>query len=455
MKGSVALLLCTVITAVAFSAPFPSEEEIEKWPHLIRDEHLSPHENANRLGFLSSLPRSSYIFRSFLASKDVLLQMIQGMDGVNKKSSKMSMSASSRNEARLQLVELLQDLLSSKTTSNINSFPASRSTEEYMVQMVASTREDKIEEQVDQLTRDFAEKCVAPFVHHITNFIKFSNNFGFNDPLLEKLLELTSNFLNIYINRGTRKDDGTFIDLFNHLINLIDGLSNANTGSVHSEQLSHTDRVVLDQLLRLFVTTVGNVLPSLNEREGTNSFKNTLGDLARFISGPLNSERMLQFFNNSVNFLLTQLDNPVLFTWGDNYGEAIKSFANSAMPVLFNNLRGLDSTREERMNLLKSLIKFPFAALNMETVDIDNVFQLLFSSEKSQEEINGELQPLLDLIFRNVSTVLKDVTNGGIFIDEEGCGGVAKEVIRLVFTHLPSLLDTDGDKRAIRLTRKY
>ena len=71
------------------------------------------------------------------------------------------------------------------------------------------------------------------------------------------------------------------------------------------------------------------------------------------------------------------------------------------------------------------------------------------SSEKSNEETNAELQPLVDFFFQSISTVLNDVTNGGIFIDEEGCGGVAKEVIRLIFTYLPGLLDTGGDNLTI------
>ena len=42
------------------------------------------------------------------------------------------------------------------------------------------------------------------------------------------------------------------------------------------------------------------------------------------------------------------------------------------------------------------------------------------------------------------------------YINEEECGGVAKEVIRLTFTGLPTLLDTDGDRGTIMLslTRK-
>ena len=462
MKGPVALLLCTVITAVAFSAPLHSEKETARWRHPIRDEFLSPRGNANRLEIFSSLPRSSYISHPdnhFLCrrkstsqqiedSKHMLLQMIQDFSDMN---GVVSMSAPSRNKASLQF----RDLFNSKQSSSVSSLPTRGSTLRQIVEyMMSSNSEDSLQnsKEIDQLIHDVTEKCIAPFTHHITNLIKLGDNFGFNDPLLAKLLELTTNYLNIYINRGTSNNEGTFINLFSDLINLIDGLSNANAAGseklVQSEQLARSDdRALLDQLLRLIVAIVGNNVPNSTERDGTNSFNSILGDLAMFFSGPIKSERTLKFINNSVNFLLMQLDNTDFFTWGDNYREAIKSFANSAVPVLFNNLRGLDSTREERMNLLKSMVKIAFAAFNIETIDIDKVFQLLFSSEESNEEINAELQPLVDFIFQSISTVLKDVTNGGIFIDEEGCGGAAREVIRLIFTYLPGLLDTDGDKR--------
>ena len=256
-----------------------------------------------------------------------------------------------------------------------------------------------------------------------------------HDSLLDALLELTRNFLNTYINVPSNYHD-TFMDLFTRMIQFLPAGSEK---LVHSEQLSRTDRVVLEQLLRLFVTNLGNTLP--NSREGTNSFDSIISDLAKLISMPFDSEHTLKFLNNSINFLLTQLDNPVLFTWGDDYREAIKSFANSAMPFLFNSLHGLEPSREDRMNLLKSMIKITFAAFNIETIDIDKVFQLLFSSEKSEEELNAELQPLIDLIFKNISTALKDVTNGGISI--KGCESVAKEAIHLTFTRLPGLLDAD------------
>ena len=424
MKGPVALLLCTVITAVAFSAPLPiaSEEEITKLLHSIRDEFLSSRGKANRLGFLSSLPKSSFL--SLQANR----RHVTTEDGVNKK---IPMSASSRNKARLQFLDILEEILNSKQSSSVSSLPSN--IEEYRVEMMASTREDKIEEQVDQLIHDFTEECVTPFVHHITNFIKLGNNFGIRDTLLEKLLKLTSNFLNTYINVPSNYHD-TFMDLFTRMIKFLPAGSEK---LVRSEQLSRTDRVVLEQLLRLFVTNLGNTLP--NSRDGTNSFDSIISDLAKLISMPFDSEHTLKFLNNSINFLLTQLDNPVLFTWGDDYREAIKSFANSAMPFLFNSLHGLEPSREERMNLLKSMIKITFAAFNIETMDIDKVFQLLFSSEKSEEELNAELQPLIDLIFQNISTALKDVTNGGIYI--KGCESVAKEAIHLTFTRLPGLLD--------------
>ena len=227
--------------------------------------------------------------------------------------------------------------------------------------------------------------------------------------------------------------------LLTSLINLVDVISNPNNaGSQKLVQSDHIYRILINQLVQRFVTVFGNTVTNSTEHDSTNSF------LTRFISMPFNLENTLKFFINSVNFLLMQLDNPDFFTWGDKYREAIKSFANSAVPVLFNSLRGLDSTREERMNLLKSMVKIAFSAFNIETIDIDKLFQILLSSEKSQEKNNAELQPLVDLIFQSVSTVLKDVTNGGIYIDEEGCGDVVKETIRLIFTYLPSLLDT-GD----------
>ena len=383
MKGPVALLLCTVITAVPFSAPLPSEKETARWRHPIRDD---PRWNANRLEISSSLPRSSYISHPdnhFLSwrkstsqqiedSKDMLLQMIQDFSDKN---GVVSMSAPSRNKASLQF----RELFNSKQSSSVSSLPTKGSTLRQIVVYMMSSKysEDSLQnsKEIDQLIRDVTEKCIAPFTHHITNLIKLSDNFGFNDPLLEKLLELTTNYLNIYINRGTSNNEGTFINLFTDLINLIDGLSNANAAGseklVQSEQLAR-----LDQLLRHIVAIVGNNVPNLTERDGTNSFNSILGDLAMFFSGPIKSERTLKFLNNSVNFLLMQLDNTDFFTWGDDYREAIKSFANSAVPVLFNNLRGLDSTREERMNLLKSMIKIAFAAFNIETIDIDKVFQL-------------------------------------------------------------------------------
>ena len=193
------------------------------------------------------------------------------------------------------------------------------------------------------------------------------------------------------------------------------------------------------------MTNLGNTIPNSTQRNGTNSFRSILDGLARFISGAFNPERKLKFVNNSIDYYLMMLDNPEKFTLGR---EALKSFLKSSRPIFLNHFRGVNSTREERMNLLKSIVKFAFAGFNIETIDIEKVFQLMFSSEKSKEETNAKLQPLVDLIFRNISTALREAIYGDVYIDEKGCGGVAKEMIRLMFTYLPSLLDTDGDKRA-------
>ena len=215
MKGPVALLLCTVITAVAFSAPLPSERETARWRHPIRDEFLSPRGNANRLEISRTLPRSDNHFLSrrkstsqqIEDSKDMLLQMIQDFSNVN---GVVSMSAPSRNKASLQI----RELFNSKQSSSVSSLPTGGRT--FVEYMMSSNSEDSLQnsKEIDQLIRDVTEKCVAPFTHHITNLIKLGDNFGFNDPLLAKLLELTTNYLNIYINRGTSNNEGTFINLF-------------------------------------------------------------------------------------------------------------------------------------------------------------------------------------------------------------------------------------------------
>ena len=229
MKGPVALLLCTVITAVAFSAPLPSEKKAAKWLHSIRDEFLSPRGKANRLGFLSSLPRSSYISHlnnPFLSrqkstsqpiegSIDILLEMIQdfsNMDRVNK----MSISVSSLNEAS---AKVLEEIFNSKQSSSVSSLPTSRSTlkqMEELVEVASNSLQNDME--IDQLTHDFAEKCVKPFTHQITNIIKLRNNFGIRNPHLEKLLKFSRNFLRVYILRLTSNnydDDYNMGESFN------------------------------------------------------------------------------------------------------------------------------------------------------------------------------------------------------------------------------------------------
>lgn len=220
----------------------------------------------------------------------------------------------------------------------------------------------------------------------------------------------------------------------------------SGTGSenlARSEQLLSTDRVFLGRLFQRLVKMLGNTIPNSTERDGTNSINSILIDLAMFFGGPLESqlERTLKFINNSVNSFITRLDSP-LYNWSDNFKEAIKSFAKSAVPVLFNSLRGQDSTREERKSLLKSTVKIILTGLNLESIGIDSVFHLLFSNK---EETNAELQPILGYIFQSFSTVLENITKHGIEIDEEGCAGAINEVARLTFAYLPGLLDSGGD----------
>ena len=464
MKGPAALLLCIMITAVAFSAPLPSEEEMAIGMHPFRDKLLSPHRNANRLGILSSLPRSSSISHPsdpFLSSRkrtsedseDVLLQMMQGLASM--KRAKSQSSRLDELEARLQLAEVLQEIVNfmppNELTPRESSVPIK---DKHSIKVTSSASDSEnglhdgkeLEEHVVQLIRDLAEKCVVPFTHQVANSIKFLDNFGSHNSLLQKLSKFTSSFLNTLISSITGNPDSrSFTEILSNFISLFTGLS--DTGSenfVRGEQIIGSDRVFLRNLFRRLVERLGYTLPNAIEHDGTNSINSILNNLAMFFSNErLKLNHTLNFVNNSANVFLKILDSP-LYSWSENFKNAIKSFVTSAVPVLYNNLHQQDSTREEKMSLLKSTVKIILTGLNLESIGIDSVFRLLFSNDKPKEETGSELQPILGSIYRSFSMVLKNITRHGIEIDEEGCSGAINEVARLAFAFLPGLLDRDG-----------
>ena len=323
---------------------------------------------------------------------------------------------------------------------------------ELAAEIPSSTVEDRLQDvfrtpltNVDRLSSNLVDKCFSPFVQQVTTFINFLNNFGINDPLLDKLQTLVSRFLNGFT-KGAKIDNNTFKIILSSLTSLLQHSTGSSEELVHIEQLESNDWNFLFHLLRGVVNILGDTIPNRTE---DGSFKNILNAIAKWFSAPLDSEGNIEFINNTLNFVLGQIDSPI-FKWSKEFKHALKNFAKSVLPALFKSLHDEEPSKEDKMNFLKSLVKFLIAGFNIKAINTDSLLDQLFLNDQTNGEMNNEQQRFLGIVFQNVAKILSELMSEGIEINQQGCEDIVQEMFQIIFNfYLPNQLNSKGDSKGV------